>query len=181
MQNFITPQLYKNKQPSLSEYVSIPSLVYVKNLYDVLNNVSFSSTPVENGGQSVYLNYTEGSSVYTLGWYNIHYDRTFATLSHFATANLRGIKPSFKQKSYFAAKTHLLRTPLSGLGSTLFKHVMDVVKQQNFSRLKISSEATAVPFYIKMSKKFSDHFSHIDENYTRYADGGCDFDFTFKQ
>jgi hypothetical protein len=32
-----------------------------------------------------------------------------------------------------------------------------------------------------MSKKFSEHFSHVDKNYTRYGDAWCDFDFTLKQ
>jgi hypothetical protein len=48
--------------------------------------------------------------------------------------------------------------------------VIDLIKQQNISRLKISSDASAVPFYLKMSKKFSEHFSHVDKNYTRYGD-----------
>lgn len=164
----------------LSHYVSIPSLACAENLYAVLDKVSFFASPIKNGMQIVNLQYTEWSSLYTLWRYTLAYDTDLATLSHFATANLRWLKPAYKQHSHFASKTHLLRTPVSWLWSTLFKHVIDSVKQQNIPCLKISSDATSVPFYIKMCQKFSDYFSHIDKNYTRYSDGWCDFHFTFK-
>jgi len=181
MQDSIVSKINLQSTVPLSQYVSIPSLEYAENLYAVLDNISFSASPLEDGTQLVYLHYAEWSVLYTLWRYTLAYDTDLATLSHFATANLRWLKPAYKQKSHFAAKTHLLRTPVSWLWSTLFKHVVDTVKQQNIVHLKISSDATSVPFYSKMSQKFSDYFSHIDKNYTKYSDGWCDFHFTFKQ
>lgn len=180
MQDFVAIHSHPEKTPPLSEYISLPSLAYAKDLSRVLDSVSFSQEQ-KDGSHFLYLHYTEWSVLYTLWWCSIYYTLHTARVSTFATANLRWLKPSYKQQSHFASKTHLLRTPVSWLWSTLFKHVIDTIKQQNIAHLKISSDATSVPFYIKMSQNFSDHFSHIDTNHTKYSDGWCDFHFTFKQ
>jgi hypothetical protein len=59
MYHIVDKYIDANRKASLCEYVIIPSLECAETLYDVLNNVSFSSTPIENDGQFVYLKYAE--------------------------------------------------------------------------------------------------------------------------
>lgn len=182
MHNSLVPENFPKISVPLAQYVSIPSLVCAKNLLEVLDNVSFSLSPIKNDMQCVRLHYREWSSLYTLWWYDIHYDlgqRT--TIWSFATSNLHWIWSSYIQNSQFAAKLHLLRTPVSWIWSKLFEHLIYMAQTHAMPSIKISSDALSVSFYKKMAIKFSEYFTHVDENYTRYPDWWCDFLFVFKQ
>ncbi|EKD24836.1 MAG: hypothetical protein ACD_80C00147G0010 [uncultured bacterium (gcode 4)] len=163
------------------QYVAVPSLEYARNLHAALDALSFSCSPIgKDKSQSVSLQYTEWSSVYTLGWYTLYYGIHSVIISHFATANLRWLNPVLKTNTYFASKMHLLRKPVPWLWSKLFEHAIDMAMQHNVSCIKISSDASSVPFYIKMSEKFSDCFVSVDEHHRIYNDGWCDFVFRLK-
>ncbi len=180
MQNFIINQIPNIIIP-LGKYVSIPSLLYTKDLSDVLLNVSFSYSPIKNNRQLINLHYSEWDSLFTLWWYNISFDiNNYTTISHFATANLRKLSFVHNMDSEFAAKLHLLRTPISWIWTKLFKHLIHTAKIHKMPFIKISSDVSSVDFYKKMSQKFSEHFINIHENYVRCNDWWCDFVFLLR-
>lgn len=181
MQDSLVHENFPKIAVPFSQYVSIVSLSCVKHLSEVLDNVSFSFSPVVDNTQLVSLHYREWSSLYTLWWYDIYYDlRIRTTIWSFATSNLYWIWSSYKQNSQFASKMHLLRTPVSWIWSKLFDHLIHMAQIHNMPSIKISSDAISVPFYKKMAIKFSDSFAYVDENYTRHTDGWCDFTFMFR-
>lgn len=173
-------QLSPNQKVPLWQYVSIPSLESAHDISDVLDSFSFSSTPEKDDAQSFSLHYTEWDTLYTLWRYTLNYASDSAKLTFFATANLQGIPSSQKRDSEFAWWTHVLRTPVSGLWSKLFQHMIDVVKHRSISVIKISADVQSVDFYAAMAKRFSDCFVSVKTDATRYGDGWCDFVFVLK-
>jgi len=166
---------------SLGEYVHIPFLNTISDISEVLESVSFSLSPIKDKEQLVRMVYTEWGQQYALGRYKISYDPTMrTTVPTFATANMREIASSLKQRSMFSTHIHLLRTPVSWLGTKLFEHMLGLARSQGLSVVKISSDIQSVEFYNKMAKRFSDQFSRVDFFDDWLGDGGRTFTFVLK-
>ncbi len=163
-----------------SQYINLDSLSKVQDVFDIIDSVSFSLSPVQNSSQIISLLYHDGHRTYTLGWYDIDYDpRSRTTIAQFATANMRKIPDSYKTRSWYAAHIHLLSKELPRLGTLLFQHLISLAKQHNMPDIKISSDPQSVVFYQKMAEKFSSDFSCV-KSFSDFIDEWRNFVFTLK-